>query len=451
MTLGSLFSGNLSLNSQLDIVRQRSTGRNYGELETKLNAIFYPTGATTNFNQEQERILDKEATLLAENIVKNANAILGEGPITVDSKKPINIKSIKNAIKSAEKTLSTLSSKLTNAKDVESTLLELQNIINNAKNEVQGYTNSTSFTWNSKNFYNFYSILNSLKSIASLSGLDVYNQNKGLILEEIFGGGASGSRSKEFNDFIDGVSNKLAENGIEGTRTGQLAQSRGGGSVYLAKFNLDKKSEQPKSAQIVNQIALGQLGDITSKINYNAGESRQIKMDVAINFKTSPTSTETFRASLKNWSNTHNRDLGTTSILGAILRTSGEAAAKSYSLSMLNKGSLLTAAHKMARLAILMDVITGFSQKTGYADTLIIHTGSAIRVIDPASLINEDYGENIQGYDEGEISQVAHNVLKAMKSLRSPGRTAIYYGNVQAYLAAKKVRVLMKFSNENKN
>ena len=94
MTLGSLFSGNLSLDSQLDIVRQRSTGKHYGELETKLNAIFYPPGATTNFNQEQERILDKEATLLAENVVKNANAILGEGNITVDSKKSINIKSI---------------------------------------------------------------------------------------------------------------------------------------------------------------------------------------------------------------------------------------------------------------------------------------------------------------------------------------------------------------------
>ena len=146
-----------------------------------------------------------------------------------------------------------------------------------------------------------------------------------------------------------------------------------------------------------------------------------------------------------------NRDLGGTSILGAILRTSGEASAKSYSLSMLNNGNLLTAAHKMARLAILMDVVTGFSQKTGYADTLIIHTGSAIKVIDPTLLINEAYGKNIQGYDEGEISQVAHNILKAMKSMRSPGRTAMYYGNIQAYLAAKKVKVLMKFKDISPN
>ena len=110
MTLGSLFSGNLSLDSQLDIVRQRSAGKHYDKLEEKLNAIFYPKGVTPNFSQMQEKILSEEATLLAENIVKNANAILGEGPITVDSKKSINIQSIKNAIKSAEETLSTLSS-----------------------------------------------------------------------------------------------------------------------------------------------------------------------------------------------------------------------------------------------------------------------------------------------------------------------------------------------------
>ena len=69
MTLGSLFSGNLSLDSQLDIVRQRSAGKHYDKLEEKLNAIFYPKGVTPNFSQMQEKILSEEATLLAENIV----------------------------------------------------------------------------------------------------------------------------------------------------------------------------------------------------------------------------------------------------------------------------------------------------------------------------------------------------------------------------------------------
>ena len=447
MTLGDLFSGNIpniSLNSQINTLRQRAKGKNYKRLEKILNKIFYPKSNNYNFSEEQEIILEEEAQHLTENIIKNADVIIGKDSIEIDRSKTLNISSIKQAIQRAENTLEILPSKKNvRIEDIQKSLEKLREYINEAKKEVNDYVGS-SIIESDENFDRFYIILHKLKSIASLSGLDNYSQNKGIILEEIFGGGASGTRSKNFNDFINDLSEDLAGQGITGKRWGDLIQQRGENSIYIANFKTDKTRKKPTDKQVFNQIDIGNLGSITSTIRYNASAARQIKMDVSINFrpKNSKT-TKIFRASLKNWgSNT--RSLGETSILGAILRTSDTETTNIYSLCLLGENNTLMMAHRIARLSILMDIVTGFSQKEGYADTLIINTGTSIKVINPISLINESYSQNIKGYNGEEIQDVASKKKKNMESIQSPGRTKLYCGNIQAYLAAKKVEVLMK-------
>ena len=447
MTLGDLFSGNIpniSLNSQINILRQRAKGKNYKKLEKILNKIFYPKSNNYNFSEEQETILREEVQHLTENIIKNAEVIIGEGSIEIDHSKTLNISSIKQSIQRAENTLEILSSK-ENVKieNIQNSLEELRNYINKAKEAVNNYV-GRSIIESDKDFNKFYIILHKLKSIASLSGLDNYSQNKGIILEEIFGGGASGTRSEKFNNFINSLSEDLAQQGITGKRWGDSIQQRGENFIYVANFKMDKTRKKPTDKQIFNQIDIGDLGNITSTIKYNASAARQIKMDVSINFRPKGTkTTKIFRASLKNWgSNT--RSLGETSILGAILRTAGNETSNIYSICLLGKNNTLTMAHRIARLSILMDIVTGFSQKEGYADTLIINTGASIKVINPISLINESYSQNIKGYNGEEIQDVASKIFKNMESIQSPGRTKLYCGNIQAYLAAKKVEVLMK-------
>ena len=447
MTLGDLFSGNIpniSLNSQINTLRQRAKGKNYKRLEKILNKIFYPKSNNYNFSEEQEIILEEEAQHLTENIIKNADVIIGKDSIEIDRSKTLNISSIKQAIQRAENTLEILPSKKNvRIEDIQKSLEKLREYINEAKKEVNDYVGS-SIIESDENFDRFYIILHKLKSIASLSGLDNYSQNKGIILEEIFGGGASGTRSKNFNDFINDLSEDLAGQGITGKRWGDLIQQRGENSIYIANFKTDKTRKKPTDKQVFNQIDIGNLGSITSTIRYNASAARQIKMDVSINFrpKNSKT-TKIFRASLKNWgSNT--RSLGETSILGAILRTSDTETTNIYSLCLLGENNTLMMAHRIARLSILMDIVTGFSQKEGYADTLIINTGTSIKVINPISLINESYSQNIKGYNGEEIQDVESKILKNMEYIQSPGRTKLYCGNIQAYLAAKKVEVLMK-------
>ena len=151
------------------------------------------------------------------------------------------------------------------------------------------------------------------------------------------------------------------------------------------------------------------------------------------------------RASLKNWSSVKNKNLGTTSILSAVDRVGGSRQlTNAYGLSLGSTNeSLLLQAHKMARLSILMDVIVGYSQNIGYADTLIINTGKAIKVIDPRELINENYGKDyIKGYNEKKLGQTGRKILNSIKQ-HSPGRTKIYLGNIFTYLAATKVTVMM--------
>lgn len=447
MTLGDLFSGNIpniSLNSQINTLRQRAKGKNYKRLEKILNKIFYPKSNNYNFSEEQETILEEEAQHLTENIIKNADVIIGKDSIEIDRSKTLNISSIKQAIQRAENTLEILPSKKNvRIEDIQKSLEKLREYINEAKKEVNDYVGS-SIIESDENFDRFYIILHKLKSIASLSGLDNYSQNKGIILEEIFGGGASGTRSKNFNDFINDLSEDLAGQGITGKRWGDLIQQRGENSIYIANFKMDKTRKKPTDKQVFNQIDIGNLGSITSTIKYNASAARQIKMDVSINFRPKNSkSTKIFRASLKNWgSNT--RSLGETSILGAILRTSSNETTNIYSLCLLGENNTLIMAHRIARLSILMDIVTGFSQKEGYADTLIINTGASIKVINPISLINESYSQNIKGYNGEEIQDVASKIFKNMESIQSPGRTKLYCGNIQAYLAAKKVEVLIK-------
>lgn len=448
MTLGDLFSGNIpniSLNSQINTLRQRAKGKNYKKLEKILNEIFYPKLNNYNFSKIQEEILKAEVQHLTENIIKNAEVIIGKGSIEIDRSKTLNISSIKQSIQRAENTLEILLSKENvDIKNIQNSLEKLRDYINKAKEEVNNYVGSNFIIESDKNFDKFYIILNKLKSIASLSGLDNYSQNKGIILEEIFGGGASGTRSEDFNNFINSLSEKLAEQGITGKRWGDLIQQRGENFIYVANFKTDKTRKKPTDKQVFNQIDIGNLGNITSTIKYNASAARQIKMDVSINFRPKNSkSTKIFRASLKNWgSNT--RSLGETSILGAILRTSSNETTNIYSLCLLGENNTLIMAHRIARLSILMDIVTGFSQKEGYADTLIINTGASIKVINPISLINESYSQNIKGYNGEEIQDVASKIFKNMEFIQSPGRTKLYCGNIQAYLAAKKVEVLMK-------
>ena len=468
MTLGDLFSARLSISKQEQIIQLRGKNKNFVELEKKLSEIFYPKDKPFNYETKQNDILEAEANDLVELIKKNADAIIGGEISNTENKDSIDFSTLDYKVKQAEKILrkvqESISKETINSTEVMNKLNELTKILESGKKLLQDfdsyYGKKISETEvGSGNFTNIFKILNQMEAISNLTPLKNYSQRRGLILEEILGGGSSGSRGKKYDDFVNEMAQILSDKGITGIRIGQSIQRRGGsGSFYLADMKIDKtKNNKNFISEIDNKISLGELGSITSTIKYNTGSARQIKADVEIIFKPQIGHIQKFKASLKNWSSLKNKNLGTTSILSAVDRVGGNRQlTNAYGLSLGSTNeSLLLQAHKMARLSILMDVITGYSQNIGYADTLIINTGKAIKVIDPRELINEIYGkyytdgkdsikskDYIKGYNEEKLGQTGQNILNSIKQ-HSPGRTKIYLGNIFTYLAATKVTVMM--------
>lgn len=455
MTLGDLFSARLSLDSQQQIIEQRGKNKNFQDLEIKLNNIFYPIDNSFNYEAVQNAVLSKEADDLGDLVLKNADAILGGKISSAENKEYINFQTLVNSAEKAEQTIEKLRLSLADGSEASSAILsklqELTMMLQNCKSQInqigQRYPDKIFRVDVKDEFTNISKILNMTRAIGSLTSVGGYLQRRGLILEEIFGGGSSGSRVKAYDEFVNSIASALADEGITGERTGQLTQRRGGsGLFYLASMQVEgKKNKKMSITETASRISAGDLGNINSTIRYDPGSARQIKADVEINFKAPGGMNQTFKASLKNWSGIENKHLGTTSILAAIDRTGGSRLfTNAYTLSLAStNASILNQAHRIARLSILMDVVTGFSQSTGYADTLIINTGSKIRVIDPRILINEVYGrEFIQGYDEENLTSTGQTVLSNI-GIRSPGRTKVYLGNMFTYLAATKVTVMM--------
>lgn len=456
MTLGDLFSARLSISNQEQIIQLRGKNKNFAELEKKLSEIFYPKDEPFNYEAEQNDILSTEADNLVNLIIKNADAIINGKISNTESKDSINFSTLVNKAKQAEETLRKVQGLVLkgtiNSTEVRNKLNELTKILKNCKILLQNFKSYhgkkiLETEVGTENFTDIFKTLNQMRAISNLTSLGNYSQRRGLILEEILGGGSSGSKVKEYDAFVDHMVQILSDEGIIGTRIGQSVQRRGGsGSFYLADMKIDKtKKNKEFISEIDNKISLGELGSIISTIKYNTGSARQIKADVEIIFKPQTGHIQKFKASLKNWSSIKNKNLGTTSILSAVDRVGGNRQlTNAYGLSLGSTNeSLLLQAHKMARLSILMDVITGYSQNIGYADTLIINTGKAIKVIDPRELINENYGKDyIKGYNEKKLGQTGRNILNSIKQ-HSPGRTKIYLGNIFTYLAATKVTVMM--------
>lgn len=456
MTLGDLFSSRLTLSSQMDIVEKRGKNKDFKALEAKLNNIFYPSDDSFNYEAMQNAILSKEADDLGDLILQNADAILGDKISSAENKELINFSTLQHAAEKAEQTILKAQQSIidgsASSQEITAKLNELSGILNSCKNQLSAISSRYGdkilrVNAGDKEFTNISKILNTLRAIGSLTGLGGYLQRRGLILEEILGGGSQGSRVKAYDDFVNSITQALADEGIKGVRTGQMTQRRGGsGLFYLAGIKVEgAKNKKMTVTETASRIALGELGNINSTIRYDPGSARQIKADVELNFKAPNGQEQKFKASLKNWSGIENKSLGTTSILAAIDRVGGSRLfTNAYGLSLAStSSSILRQAHKIARLSILMDIVTGYSQSTGYADTLIINTGRALKVIDPRDLINEVYGQEfIQGYNEGALEQTGQTVLQALKQ-RSPGRTKIYLGNIFTYLAAIKVSVMM--------
>lgn len=154
----------------------------------------------------------------------------------------------------------------------------------------------------------------------------------------------------------------------------------------VTKPEVDSKGNQTNTTYY--EIDDGQGGKFQFKFisGFNMSqEGKYQKMDVDFMFNdpgASKNKQVPFRISAKNWSK--DNDFGETSLIAAMIRNFGsDDYALQYAFIMQDKGAEKNAieeAHQVAKLSAFLDILMGYSQEEGYADTIVINRRSAKEV-----------------------------------------------------------------------
>lgn len=134
-----------------------------------------------------------------------------------------------------------------------------------------------------------------------------------------------------------------------------------------------------------------------SKFSINSTfENKSGKMDILFTLPNINGQSKVFRISAKNWAVINNsRDFGETDMLSAILRTTSELDPAFKYAVQTNWDKMpepyLSKAKQFGRICILVDVLVGYSQSTGYADTVVVNDRSdkKIKVYSMVKLLNK--------------------------------------------------------------
>ena len=151
-------------------------------------------------------------------------------------------------------------------------------------------------------------------------------------------------------------------------------------------------------------------------------DEKQGKMDVQL---TMPNSGQIFRASAKNWESMQNRDFGNTSLSAALLRSAGlnEMFGYGIGLGWPNSYAKEQTLHNYAKIAAIADIVMGYSQESGYADTIIINDRSRphIYVYSMAEILKKSYDKikelSLPGYDPESIESALQDSLNWNQAL----------------------------------
>lgn len=230
-------------------------------------------------------------------------------------------------------------------------------------------------------------------------------------------------------------------------RTGDIPVKRGGEKVnYIFNDNY-----QPNK-KIHNKTGNFKYSKKNMNVTYSYDPSapKQAKMDVQFDYTGALGSD--YRISAKSWSNGKG-DLGETSIDAGLNRAIKVNKTEYYKFAFINfdwwkhysnfasQSSKTAAAHNLAKLAIKSDIAMGLSQAAGYANLLVVDTGTAIKVRNLADIVlNED--KALAGYSEDKIDELMSTIYRRMKNIRT-GRTQRYLAVTSAALNKMKVTINM--------
>lgn len=445
---------NASNEIKADIQSKRSNANNY-VLENYLNGIFYPTGDT---QISTEYLLDRTAQVSEAQILDIFNNFNFEENTSgkVKNQQAINKTTVITLINSVEKNLEIVGNKVSNlgslvAKEAieelkiktEQLIGQAQSVLNSA--ELQKMFGKEGFI-TGESFQQLKPIINQLKAFSNILSVPdfVSPQEAGLLFE----------KALAKVNFVESAENQITDELLEQVLFGAESIRRGGkNDTGLVSYNINANIKKDQSQQSLTGFTLNQ-GQMT--ISYDPFSARQGKMDVQLNYN-APNAGD-YRISAKRWSRGYG-DLGETSIDAGISRAAGISVAEAYKYAVLKPSvdwappkrevpaySAYEQAHKLAKIAISSDIAMGLNQGitssgAGYANLLIIDTGSAIKVKNLADLIyNADEKNILSKYNASEIENNALSVYRKMARIQT-GRSNTYLGLMTSVLNKMKVTI----------
>lgn len=467
MTLGDVYCGrlNVSLKHAHDMILTtlgyRSEGNNYKQLEEDLNNFFYRQNNGNLLTVSEESAL--KGNLLSEyaDVILNTleigsisefrkfnakgNAIRKMLSLTLEKQ----ILNLQTKVKQLESGISDKNNTV-DAENARKALEEIKAIIESSIDvlrRVEDYSNKSS----SKSYFKdgtdlneatrCYNLLRTYNNI--LQNFNTLSQASGEVLErylKIFG--------KKRNEWEQNIAKDITAKSFS-RLTGQDTKSRGGGIVNLTQINI-QNFDANENYNLVDHIS---SNNFIMDVEYNTGAEKQIKMDVELFFSGGNYGQGShFRISAKNWARIGAYgSLGETNLLSALSRSIQKQ--EEFSLGMLSSYQE-SAAFALGKLSIMADIATGLSQRAGYANTLVVNTGSRINVINLGKVIEQAMVEPLEGMQGLTLHGYFFDPLKGtalvtydkgLEGIKTPGRTNMFLKLYYGYL--KNVKVSMSINS----
>lgn len=449
-------------NNILEEVKSKRTNNNIKNLEGQLNNLFYPKGKGKNFSDFLNSI---ELTSKEETLETIFNKFDFEDKSTWENNYQSNnyiknttltkaIEDLKNVISKIESTpnyinIETLSNAL---KQCNAYIEEGNEILRQEMTEFFGDKSYLSLS-NNDNAVEIINLANTLNKMINNPNR-ITNDEAGKIFERAL---ARVNFIEQYSEDIIFNDNKSLD--LTNYHFGSKPVERGSGNLinFTIKANIVNDNEiLDKAKNKYNANFKINEKNMEISYSYNPYAAKQGKMDVSI--KLPDEKVEPYRISAKNWMHNGTGDLGNTNIFGGIARSvnGNMTVINAYKLAVLkpekdqmdSNGDEVPnnisayEAHDFAKMALKADVAMGLSQKTGYANVLVVNNGKEIKVYDLFDIVKNS---NLAGYNEGTIEGAANNAYEKIESLIRD-RTNTYLNLMT--LALQKMKVTINLSTK---
>ena len=404
-------------------LQKRSRASEIKKLSDELNKRYYDKGKPTQFGQEINIIQTAILDAMNDDVVARINTVASSQsptkPVTQKSyiKKETLVDQANKLLKLIEMARQALNKKEIPKKDLSNALSVLQQM----EKVAQGAKRLRNQAIKDLNVRKVPSINEDEKVISINKAEEYYNQMQiyiealkvrdiamtevGAVLERSLADWGLGEEEIEKEATLE-ILNEFSDK-IQSFTTGKIQIARGGANI-TATFKVPKGEKIKQTGKTIKKVDKGKYIEVTKEIN--TGSKKSMKMDVLLYPPYLEASQKAFRVSAKNFASGSD-EIGHSDLLGIISRTGGEENTKLYAIGLLSNNSV-NSALEYGKMAIAADIIAGYSQtlsgQEGYADVLVINTGTEIKVFDIATLITEASNKiRINGYEGVEKEATA--------------------------------------------